>query len=677
MNEMNVKPAKRAGRSPRRPNADGRSRAVIDRVYPEIDGGRFAVKRVVGDRMVVEADVFADGHDVLACMLGFKHEHDADWREVPMTALVNDRWRGEFPLEKLGRYRYTVTAWVDHFLSWRHELKRRIDPADIASAALVGAKLIAEAANRAGRGDAQRLRQWGKQLLATSDADEIKRIALDDEMALVAQQYPDRRLATVYERDLRIVVDRERARFSSWYELFPRSTSPEPGRHGTLRDCEARLPYVAELGFDILYLPPIHPIGREKRKGKNNALAAGAQDVGSPWAIGSEEGGHKSIHPELGTLEDFRRLVDRARELGIELALDIAFQCAPDHPYVKEHPEWFTWRPDGTVQYAENPPKKYQDIYPFNFESEDWQHLWEELKSVFEFWIQQGVKVFRVDNPHTKPFPFWEWCVNELKAHHPELIFLAEAFTRPKIMHRLAKLGYTQSYTYFAWRNTKHELMEYFTELSQGPGRDYFRPNVWPNTPDILTEYLQHGGRPAFVARLLLAATLAANYGIYGPAFELSERLPRESGSEEYLDSEKYQIREWDLERPDSLRHLIARVNAIRRSNPALQDDSTLSFVTIDNEQLIAYVKATADLSNALLMVVNLDPHHRQSGWIDLDLSALKLDAQTGYQVHDLLTDARYIWHGRRNFVELEAGMGHVFAVRRRIRDERDFDYFV
>jgi starch synthase (maltosyl-transferring) len=657
--------------------ADGRIRAVIDRVIPEIDGGRFAVKRIVGDVMAVEADVFADGHDTVASMLGFRHESEADWTEVPMIAGPNDRWRGEFLLQKIGRYRYTVTAWVDHFLSWRNELKRRIDPADIASAALVGAKLIAEAANRAGRADAHRLRQWGKQLLATQDADEIKTIALDEEMAAIAQRYPDRRFAAIYERELRIVVDRERARFSCWYELFPRSASPEPGRHGTLRDCEARLPYVAELGFDILYLPPIHPIGREKRKGKNNALVAASDDVGSPWAIGSDEGGHKAVHPALGTLEDFRRLVARARELSIDVALDIAFQCAPDHPYVKEHPEWFTWRPDGTVQYAENPPKKYQDIYPFNFESEDWRGLWEELKSVFEFWISQGVSVFRVDNPHTKTFPFWEWAISELKSEHPELIFLSEAFTRPKIMHRLAKLGFTHSYTYFAWRNTKYELMEYFTELAHGPGREYFRPNVWPNTPDILTEFLQHGGRSAFTARLLLAATLAANYGIYGPAFELSERVPREPGSEEYLDSEKYQLRSWDLDRTDSLRYLIARVNAIRRDNPALQNDSTLSFVTCENDQLMAYVKATTDLSNMLLIAVNLDPHHRQSGWVDLDLGRFKLEEHTPYQVHDLLTDARYLWHGRRNYVELDPGMGHIFALRRRVRDERDFDYFV
>jgi starch synthase (maltosyl-transferring) len=647
-------------------------RAVIDRVIPEIDCGRFPVKRVVGDRMVVEADVFGDGHDRLACMLGFRHELDRDWSEIPMAALVNDRWRGEFKLERLGRYRYTVTAWVDHFLSWLNEFKRRVDPADIASAALVGGKLIAEAANRATQVDAQLLRDWGKQLIAAQDTEEIKRIALDEEMAAVAQRYPDRRYASVYDKELRIFVDRERARFSSWYEFFPRSTSREPGRHGTFRDAEAHLDYVAELGFDVVYLPPIHPIGRVKRKGKNNSLTPGPEDFGSPWAIGSDEGGHKAIHSELGDAEDFRRLVARARELDIDIALDIAFQTAPDHPYVKEHPAWFTWRPDGTVQYAENPPKKYQDIYPFNFESEDWPALWDELKSVFDFWIEQGVTIFRVDNPHTKPFPFWEWAIGEIKAAHPQVIFLAEAFTRPKIMHRLAKLGFTQSYTYFAWRNTKQELIEYFTELSQGPGREYFRPNVWPNTPDILTEYLQHGGRPAFIARLLLASTLGASYGIYGPAFELSENLPREPGSEEYLHSEKYEVRTWDLERPDSLRYLIARVNSIRKQSAALHNDSTLSFAVADNDQLIAYVKATDDLSSVLLMVVNLDPHRRQSGWVEIDLAALGLRAEVPYQVHDLLTDARYLWHGRRNYVELTPGMGHIFALPSHARDDRD-----
>jgi starch synthase (maltosyl-transferring) len=638
-------------------------RAVIDRVIPEVDCGRFAVKRVIGDTMIVEADAFTDGHDALVCVLRYRHESESEWHEVRMNALPNDRWRASFALERLGRYRYTATAWVDHFVSWRVEFKRRVEPADIALAALVGGRLIAEAANRASQADAQKLRAWGKELIAQRDTAAIQRCALDEDMAAIAQRYPDRRYASVHARELSVVVDAKRARFSSWYEFFPRSTSAEPGEHGTFQSAQARLDYVAELGFDVVYLPPIHPVGRIKRKGKNNALAADADDVGSPWAIGSHEGGHKAVHPGLGTIEDFRRFVARARELNIDVALDIAFQTAPDHPYVEAHPSWFTWRPDGTVQYAENPPKKYQDIYPFNFESEDWTGLWDELKSVFDYWIAQGVTVFRVDNPHTKPFAFWEWAIGEIKAQHPEVIFLAEAFTRPKIMHRLAKLGFSQSYTYFAWRNTKQELTEYFTELSTGPGREYFRPNVWPNTPDILTEYLQHGGRPAFVARLLLAATLAASYGIYGPAFELSENRPREPGSEEYLNSEKYEIRAWDLERPDSLRYLIARVNRLRHDNIALHDDSTLSFASIANDQLIAYVKATPERSNTLLVVVNLDPHHRQSGFVDLDLTVLNLPPDAPFEVHDLLTDAHYSWQGPRNYVELAPGMGHLFAV--------------
>ena len=485
MNARLPRTPKASARNPRRTRADGRVRAVIDRILPEVDCGRFPAKRIIGDTVVIEADVFGDGHDVLACMLGYRHEDEPEWHEVPMTLTVNDRWRADFKLDRLGRYRYTVSAWVDRFLSWRHDFKRRVDPADIAAAARVGGKLIAEAASRAPREDAARLREWAKQLGAATDTQDIQRVALDETLAALAESYPDRRFASVYERELKIVVDPPRARFSSWYELFPRSTSAQPGRHGTFRDVEARLPYVRELGFDVLYLPPIHPIGRIKRKGKNNALDAAPDDVGSPWAIGSDEGGHKTVHPELGPLEDFRHLVATARDMGIEVALDIAFQSAPDHPYVKAHPEWFTWRPDGTVQYAENPPKKYQDIYPFNFESEEWTALWEELKSVFEFWIDQGVRIFRVDNPHTKPFPFWEWAIQALKAAHPDLIFLSEAFTRPKIMHRLAKLGFTHSYTYFAWRNTKHELIEYFTELAHGPGRDYFRP-------ECMAEYARH-----------------------------------------------------------------------------------------------------------------------------------------------------------------------------------------
>jgi starch synthase (maltosyl-transferring) len=658
---------------------DGRVRVVIEGIAPAVDGGRFAAKRVIGDEVVVEADCFTDGHDAVAARVLWRREDEQDWHESPMTFLGNDRWRGSFKVDALGRYRYTVTAWVDHFLSWLHDFKRRVDPEDIKIAALVGAELIEGAAKRASGADRKQLADWGAQLRAGRDADSLKTLGRDVALGVAARRYPDRSLALTHPVEFPLVVDPERARYSTWYELFPRSTSPVAGQHGTFRDVEARLPYVAELGFDVLYFPPIHPVGREKRKGRNNSLAPTAEDVGSPWAIGAAEGGHKSLHPQLGTLEDFRRMVARARDLDIEIALDIAYQCAPDHPYVKEHPEWFRWRPDGTVQYAENPPKKYQDIYPFNFESEAWQALWEELASVFEFWIAEGVRIFRVDNPHTKAFPFWEWAIDRLKRAHPETIFLAEAFTRPKVMHRLAKLGYTQSYTYFAWRNTKSELTDYFTELARGPGREYFRPNVWPNTPDILTEYLQFGGRPAFMARLALAATLAASYGIYGPAFELLEAKPREPGSEEYLDSEKYQLRDWDLDRTDSLRGYIARINRARRQNPALQSDWSLRFFPVDNEHLICYAKTTADMENVVVSVVNLDPYHTQSGWVELDLAALGVDPAAPYQMHELLTGARYLWNGPRNFVSLDVtrSPAQIFRMRRKVRTERDFDYFL
>ena len=658
---------------------DGRMRAVIERITPSVDNGRFAAKRIVGDAVVVEADCFTDGHDSLACVLLWRREGEAAWHETPMAPLGNDRWSASFVAQSVGRYQYTVTAWVDHFLSWRHDFARRVDGEDLRVAALVGAGLIEEAAQRADGEDRTRLSSWAARLRAVLDPQVLKTLGLDEEFAAVAKRYPDRRFATTYPVEHPLVVDRARARFSSWYEMFPRSAAAEPGRHGTLRDCEARLPGIAKMGFDVLYLPPIHPIGRVNRKGANNALAAGPADPGSPWAIGAAEGGHKALHPELGTMDDFRRLVASAKTHGMEIALDIAFQCAPDHPYVKAHPQWFRWRPDGTVQYAENPPKKYQDIYPFEFESDDWRGLWQELADVFRFWAGEGVRIFRVDNPHTKPFPFWEWALAELKREYPEALFLAEAFTRPRVMHRLAKLGFTQSYTYFTWRNAKHELIEYFTELTQGPGREYFRPNIWPNTPDILTEYLQFGGRPAFVVRLVLAATLGANYGIYGPAYELLEAEPRDPGSEEYLNSEKYQIRQWDLGAPHSLSDLIARVNSARRDNPALQSDASLRFLPVDNDSLLCYAKSDAEQENLVVTVVNLDPHHVQSGWVELDLAALGIDAHMPYQMHDLLSGARFLWSGPRNFVQLDPqrAPAHVFALRRKVRTERNFDYFL
>ncbi len=658
----------------------GKVRATIEGITPQVDCGQFPAKRVIGERVQVQADVFTDGHDAVEAQLLYRREPEAQWRAIFMRPLLNDRWDASFEAEALGRWQYTVRAWVDHFQTWRRDLvKRQAAGQDLTVEFQRGAALIKAAAARASHA-ASELERWASRLLDERESDDSRyQSALDETLAELMRDHPDPELIAQYPDTFAVVVDPIRARFSTWYEMFPRSASAQPQRHGTFRDCETRLPYVAAMGFDVLYLPPIHPIGLTYRKGPNNEVEAEPADLGSPWAIGAPAGGHKAVHPDLGTLEDFRRLVGRARELGIDIAMDIAYQCSPDHPYVTQHREWFLERPDGTIQYAENPPKKYQDIYPFHFETDDWRRLWRELKSVVEFWLAEGVHIFRVDNPHTKPFAFWHWLIAEIKAQHPEAIFLAEAFTRPKVMHRLAKLGFTQSYTYFAWRNTKHELTEYFTELARSASREYFRPNLWPNTPDILTEYLQYGGRAGFMVRITLAATLGASYGIYGPAFELTEHQPREPGSEEYLDSEKYQRRVWDLDRADSLKPYIARLNRVRRENPALQWDWSLRFHGVDNDALICYSKASPDGSNMVLCVVNLDPHHLQAGWLDLDLDVLGLDEQRPYQAHDLLSEARFLWHGRRNYVALDPSQGpaHVLLLRRRVRSERDFDYFM
>jgi len=662
---------------------DGRKRVIIERVSPEIDCGQYAAKITVGERLTVEADVFCDGHDRPWAALLFRREGSPRWSEIPMQPLPNDRWRASFLVTDQGRYEYSVLAGVDHFGTWHHDLRKKIHAGvDVAVDLLIGGRLIQRAAERAerdGGGDGRQLAEWAA--LLGSDAPVAEKLSLiqDGRLLSLLACHRDRDLALRYPRVLRLIAERERARFSTWYELFPRSTSGDESRHGTFRDVERRLPAIAGMGFDILYLPPIHPIGLTKRKGKNNALVAGPDDPGSPWAIGGPEGGHTAVHPQLGTLADFRRLVRAAADLGIEIALDIALQCSPDHPYVRDHPEWFTRRPDGAVQYAENPPKKYEDIYPFNFECDDWRALWAEILGIFQHWIEHGVRVFRVDNPHTKPFRMWDWLIEQIHRDHPDVLFLAEAFTRPKVMYRLAKGGFTQSYTYFAWRNEKWDLTEYLRELTATEARDFFRPNFWPNTPDILTEFLQRNGRAGFLQRLVLAATLAASYGIYGPAFELMESTPRHEGSEEYLNSEKYQLRAWDLDRPDSLSDFIARVNQIRRENPALQSNRNLAFHTINNDQLIAYSKATEDRANVILCVVNLDPHHTQSGWIALDLNALGLAGDQPFQVHDLLSNARFQWTGARTFVELDPRVvpAHIFRIRRRLRSERDFDYYL
>ena len=669
-------------------DTDKRNRVVIEGVRPEIDGGQFAIKRVVGECVRVDAHIFGDGHDAISAVLQYRLEINPVklpakvaplWHEVAMTQGYNDEWWAEFNVECEGGYRYTIVAWVDHFRTWFHDLRKRLEAGQVTAVDLaIGAEMLDEAAERAVGEDQERLRNWVRRVRHAEALQHVNQICEDTELEELMRRNSNRNFATTYAHELAVTVDRKRAQFSAWYEMFPRSAADQPGVHGTLKDVEKRLPYVASMGFDVLYLPPIHPVGTAFRKGKNNATQAVAGDVGSPWAIGAKEGGHKAIHPQLGTLDDFRQLVAAAKQRGMELALDIAFQCSPDHPYVKEHPQWFKQRPDGTIQYAENPPKKYQDIYPFDFETADWRALWRELKSIFEYWIKQGVNIFRVDNPHTKPFPFWEWCIGEIKRDHPNVLFLAEAFTRPKLMARLAKLGFSQSYTYFSWRNTKPELTEYLTELTQGKGREFFRPNFWPNTPDILTEYLQTGGRPAFMSRLVLAATLSSNYGIYGPPFEHCWNAPQKPGSEEYLHSEKYQLHHHDLDRPDSLKNVITLINRVRREYSVLQSNENLQFHHVDNDQLICYSKSSADRSEIILVVVNLDPHQKQMGFVHLPLYDLKLEEGQPYQVHDLLSDSRYRWVGHRNFVELrpEVVPAHIFKIRRRVRTERDFEHY-
>lgn len=643
------------------------SRVVIENVQPSLENGRFAVKRCVGDLAEFSADIFADGHDVVMARLLYRAPGQAEWTSLPLNPVGNDRWEARLPLVQNGRYEFVVEAWVDAFLTWRHGLeKKHAAGVNVATELLEGAALVQKAAQRASAADAGRLTALARFLASGASAHDLVPLSLGEELAELMARHPDRGAA---ERSAvhAIWVDRERAVCGAWYEFFPRSCAKEPGRHGTLANATARLPYVAEMGFDVVYLPPIHPIGRQFRKGPNNSPQCRPGDHGSPWAIGGPEGGHDAIHPDLGTLADFDGLVRRARELGLEVALDLALQCAPDHPYVREHPDWFRRRPDGTIQYAENPPKKYQDIYPLDFDCQDWRGLWAELKRVVLSWVARGVEIFRVDNPHTKPFRFWEWLIGEVQAEHPRVLFLAEAFTRPKIMRRLAKLGFTQSYTYFTWRNTQAELVEYLTELTQTEVREYFRPNFFANTPDILHAYLQQGGRAAFQTRAILAATLGATYGVYGPPFELCEGrgLP---GSEEYVDSEKYEPRVWDLDAPHSLRPLLTRLNRIRRAHPALQRNSGLHFHRIDdNDQLLCYSKRSSDGQDCVLAIVNLDPHHVQQGMTELDLEALGLPSDARYAVHDLLRDERYAWQGPRNFVQLDPGdcPGHVFALTR------------
>jgi starch synthase (maltosyl-transferring) len=683
--------------------AEGRKRVIIEEIQPQVDCGRYPARRFLGDTVKISAAIFSDGHDHVSARLFYKHESDRDWQSTPMIALVNDMWSSNFTVDRLGKWIYSIRGWVDHFDTWCADLRKRLaaqpdpnssDPAkrdlppqDIPVAFEIGAKLLDQAASRAKGSDSNQLKAIAGSLRMLAE----KKLPLYDypltlEIEELAARHPDLSYATI-SSELHLWVDRERARFSSWYELFPRSTAPaaksdqsDPSRHGTFADVELLLPEIAAMGFDILYMPPIHPIGRAFRKGPNNTASTNPDiDEGSPWAIGAPEGGHKAIHPKLGTFADFDHLVAAARDNGMEIALDIAFQCSPDHPWVAQHPEWFIHRPDGTIQYAENPPKKYQDIYPLNFESPDWQALWDELRSVFQFWIARGVRVFRVDNPHTKALPFWEWCITEIHSESPDIIFLAEAFTRPHIMYSLAKGGYTQSYTYFTWRTEKQELQAYFEEITKPPVSDFFTPNVWPNTPDILHASLQTGGRPAFMQRIILATTLAASYGIYGPAYELGENTPavappgkKQADVEEYMDSEKYQIRQWNRGASQSIAPLITRLNQIRRTNPALQSDLSLHFHNVDNPQIIAYSKVAPGIdgssANVILTVVNLDPINEQGGWLDLDLKQLGIAHDETFDVEDLLTGIHYQWHDRSNYVALRPQImpAHILRVNRK-----------
>jgi len=625
---------------------------VIEHVGPAVDGGRYPVKREQGAVVDVWADIFKEGHDVLLAWLKFRRAGESAWRETPMRHVDNDRWEGRFTLDALGRHVFTIEALADPFRSWLADLVKRHEAGqDAASELREGRPLIEAAARRAAGADSARLHDYARRLGATGEQAEAVTLARDDELAALMTTHVDRGFATRGPREFEVIADRERARFAAWYEFFPRS-GQTPGQHATFKDAERELERAAAMGFDVVYLPPIHPIGRTHRKGRNNTLTAQPEDPGSPWAIGAAEGGHTTIHPELGTLDDFDRFVDAAQRLGLEVALDFAIQCSPDHPWVHEHPEWFFHRPDGTIKYAENPPKKYQDIYPVNFYGGDPRPLWQELHRVLRFWTDHGVRTFRVDNPHTKPVKFWEWLIRAVQDEHPDVVFLAEAFTRPKMMKVLAKAGFTQSYTYFTWRNEKSELIEYFNEITKPPVSEYFRGHLWPNTPDILHETLVKGGRPAFRMRLVLAATLSSLYGIYS-GYELCENTPSGVG-EEYLYSEKYELKARDWQAPGNLVELITRVNRLRREHRALQLFTNLVFCPSDDPSILFYGKMTPTRDDVVFVAVNLDPFATHSAWVELPLAELGVGEDQPYRLHELITDTWREWRGRRGRVTLD-----------------------
>ncbi|MFH0754359.1 MAG: alpha-1,4-glucan--maltose-1-phosphate maltosyltransferase [Candidatus Omnitrophota bacterium] len=629
-------------------------RIIIENVMPRVDGVKFPVKRVIGERVVVRADVFADGHDKVLAFLLFREAGAETWQRSRMTFLENDAWSASFMIEKQTNYVFTVRGFISEFSTWLEDLKKKVASGlNVALDLQIGAKIIRDAVAHCPVSESEKLLTWASVLEKPHDMAKAISSALEDELLLIMENSLDVARSVTFEPEITVEVDRARALFSSWYEIFPRSWSKTPGAHGTFCECEQILPEIARMGFDVLYLPPVHPVGISHRKGKNNSTTCNPDEPGCPWAIGGIHGGHKAIHPQLGTIVDFKSFVKRAQELKMEVALDIAFQCSPDHPYVKDHPSWFKWRPDGTVQYAENPPKKYEDVLPFNFETPDWRDLWEELKSVFLFWAANGVRIFRVDNPHTKPFLFWDWVIAGVKAEYPDAIFLAEAFTRPKIMYRLGKAGFSQSYTYFTWRNTKKEFEDYLTELSQTNVAEFFRPNFWPNTPDILPEHLQYGNRAMFMIRAALASTMSSNWGIYGPAFELclTQAYP---GKEEYIDNEKYEIKSWDWDRQGNIKDFITSLNRIRKENLSLQMTRNIHFCRILNDQIIAFFKATGDYSNIVVVLVNLDSTHQQSGWLDIPWLDLGLNKDKPLQAQELLSGEKVYWQGEKAFVDLD-----------------------
>lgn len=646
-------------------DSNGKARVIITNVSPVVEGGHFPAKSVINDDIPITADIFGDGHDEVAASVFVKHATDTDWREIPMRFVINDHWKAVLPADKLGFYEFEVIGWIDHFATWRKGLKKKFEAGqDILIELQIGAELLEHAAAMADEGVKAKLQQWIRIFKEPASPEAGVQLALSDEIYQTMYYYRQKDFITAYPQIFKIEVERKRAGFSTWYELFPRSAAAEEGKHGTFKDVLAVLPRVAQMGFDVLYFPPIHPVGEKNRKGKNNSLTSQPGEPGSPWAIGNRKGGHKAINPDLGTLADFKKLVAAARKLDIEIAMDIAYQCAPDHPYVKEHPQWFKWRPDGTVQYAENPPKKYEDILPFNFETDDWENLWKELKSVIDYWIAAGINVFRIDNPHTKSLRFWEWMIREVRKQHPETIFLAEAFTRPRVMERLAKAGFNQSYTYFTWRNEKWEIEQYMNELTKTGMRYYFRPNFWPNTPDILPEALSNDGENAHIMRLLLAGTLSSNYGLYGPVYEFNINKPH-PGKEEYTDNEKYELKHWDWRKYTRTGEIITRLNRIRRQNTALQSTWNIDFAETTNSQIICYVKTDHKTNNKLIVAVNLDVYNTQGAMVRIPPDKLGVKAGEPYRVADLLSGSKYRWQNEWNYVELNpyAMPAHIFLV--------------